>query len=145
MTSLESHLRKIREHLEAIRDCIDRGIENKPVTLGFHCSACSVEILELYLHKINKVPISKVLKHNWFKQPTLEQKKEPLADRKVGAQFPEKAKIFDLLYQIESLRDTLIYGNPTPQDIEKVIVSFQNLKSILITKLKMEGIDLEKE
>jgi CRISPR/Cas system-associated exonuclease Cas4 (RecB family) len=51
MTTLEEHRRKINEHLTEINDAIEEGIEKKPITIGFHCSACSLELLELYLHK----------------------------------------------------------------------------------------------
>ena len=45
MTSLEEHKRKIKEHLHEINDAIDEGIENKPITIGFHTSACAMELL----------------------------------------------------------------------------------------------------
>ena len=50
MTSLEEHNKKIKEHLEEINDAINQGIEKKPITIGFNCSACSIQYLELYLH-----------------------------------------------------------------------------------------------
>ena len=67
MTSIEEHKKKIKEHLEELDDAINQGIEYKPVTIGFHCSACSIQLLELYLHSINKINISSMLKHDWFK------------------------------------------------------------------------------
>ena len=57
MTSIEEHKKKIKEHLEEIEDAINSGIEKKPVTIGFHCSACSMQFLEIYLHKIDKISI----------------------------------------------------------------------------------------
>ena len=53
MTSIEEHKKKIKEHLDEIDDAINEGIEKKPITIGFHCSACSIQFLELYLHIIN--------------------------------------------------------------------------------------------
>ena len=78
MTSIKEHKKKIVEHLEEIEDAINNDIEKKPITIGFHCSAYSIQLLEVYLHKINKIPIGKVIKHDWFKKPKLEQKKNPL-------------------------------------------------------------------
>jgi len=145
MTAIEIHIKKIKEHLGEIKDAIDEGIENKPITIGFHCSACAIELLEVYLHKINKIPLSKVLKHNWFKSPKIEQKKEALAQRKVGVQFQNQEEIYALIYEIEDLRDNLVYGNSNPVQIHRVINSFLKLKLILIDKIKEEGLDLEKE
>ncbi|MEK6921996.1 MAG: hypothetical protein AABX82_08955, partial [Nanoarchaeota archaeon] len=34
---------------------IDKGIEKRPATIGFHTSACATELLELYLHKKNLI------------------------------------------------------------------------------------------
>jgi len=69
MTSIDEHKNKIREHLEEIDGAIEEGIENKPVTIGFHCSACALQFLELYLHVTNKIPIGKVVKHDWCELP----------------------------------------------------------------------------
>ena len=55
MGSIQEHKIRIKEHLEQINDAIDKGIEQRPVTIGFHCSSCSVELLQLYLHKINAI------------------------------------------------------------------------------------------
>ncbi len=87
MTSIEEHKRKIKEHNEELDEAIDKGVENRAATIGFHCSACSLQILELYLHAAKKIPTGKILKHEWFKKPTVGQKKEALADRKVGVIF----------------------------------------------------------
>lgn len=145
MTSIESHRRKIREHLNEIKDAIDEGIENKPITLGFHCSSCAVEMLELFLHLENKIPFGKVIKHNWFKKPKAEQKKGALADRKVGANFPDKDEIYSLMYEVEALRDNLVYGTPDSHKIEQILIPFLKLKKILQEKIKERGLDLEKE
>lgn len=139
----ENHLKRIREHLAELNDAIDAGVENKPVTIGLHCSACAIELFELYLHAIHKIPIGKVLKHNWFKKPHEGQKIEPLAERKVGVDFPDKDRIYSLLYEIEELRENLVYGNPTLAQINKVHHAFLRLKQELSEKLKLEGISLE--
>ena len=76
MTSIEEHKNKIKEHLEEIDDAIREGIEKRPATIGFHCSACSIQLLELYLHITNKIPMGKIIKHDWFKRPHSNQKIE---------------------------------------------------------------------
>lgn len=144
MGTIENHLKRIWEHLDELKDAIDAGIENKPVTVGLHCSACAIELLELYLHSIHKIPIGKVIKHNWFKKPQPGQKVEPLAERKVDAEFPDKDLVYDLIYTIEELRENLVYGNPTPLQIQQVYEAFLQLKLSLAFKLKQEGIEIEK-
>ena len=143
MGSIQSHIERIREHLDEIRDAIDEGIGKKPITIGFHSSACAAELLELYLHQINKIPIGKVIKHSWFKRPTQNQKIEALADRKIGAVFPDKEKIYGLFYTIEENRDNLIYGKPTDKQIDEVLDSFEKLKQTLTEEIAKGGVKIE--
>lgn len=130
MTSIEEHKKKIKEHLEEIEDAINSGIEKKPITIGFHCSACSIQFLEIYLHKINKISIGKVIKHDWFKKPKSEQKKEPLIERKLPIVFQKKEEIYKLIYEIEESRNSLMYGSPAKEKTKKVLENFQKLKEI---------------
>ena len=143
MTSTDEHIKKIKEHLEEIEDAIDQGIENKPITIGFHCSACSVELLELYLHTINKISVGHVIKHDWFKKPKIEQKKEDLIDRKLKINFNNKKEIYDLIYSIEEKRSNLVYGKSDKKVIESVLNSFLKLKEKLIELLSKEGVKIE--
>jgi len=143
MTSIDEHKKKIKEHLEEIEDAIDQGIENKPATIGFHSSACSMQLLELYLHILNKITIGKVIKHDWFKKPQKTQKIEPLIERKLQIQFPIKEQLYNLIYDIEDKRNNLMYGKTSKQEIKNVLTSFQKLKQILIKKLSEEGIKIE--
>ena len=145
MTSINGHLDKIKEHLEEIKDAVDEGIEKKPITIGFHCSACASELLEIYLHQINKIPMGKLIKHNWFKRPKEGQKIEALANRKVGAEFPDKDLIYNLIYDIEENRDNLIYGKVGTDQIKKVHDSFLELKKLMVEKLNQVGVQIEKE
>lgn len=139
MTNLEEHKRKIREHLKGIGEALDDGIENRPATLGFHASACAVELLEVYLHKKNLISTGKTLKHNWFERPKPEQKILPLAERKIKADFPGKEKIYPLIYNIEDSRDILIYGRSTPAQIRFVLDNFLKLRKLMEEKLREEG------
>ena len=81
MSAIRDHRKRIREHTECLEAAIAVGIEKRPVAIGLHTSACAVEMLELYLHKEGKIPIGKVVKHDWFKKPLPEQKVEPLIER----------------------------------------------------------------
>ncbi|HAB50772.1 MAG TPA: hypothetical protein DCE80_01105 [Ignavibacteriales bacterium] len=143
MTSIDEHKRKIREHLKEIKDAIDEGIELKPITIGFHTSACAMEILEFYLHKLNLISTGKTIKHNWFERPKPEQKILPLIERKLSVNFPDKEKIYLLIYNIEENRDNLIYGKNSPLITKFVLENFIQLKQILTEKLKEEGEEIE--
>ena len=143
MTSIEGHKIKIKEHLDEIEDAIDIGVEKRPVTIGFHCSACSIEMLELYLHVLNRISIGKAVKHNWFKPIQDSQKSEPLAERMIGADFPGKSEIFDLLRRIESKRDKLVYGKSTGEEAGQVLENFFKLKKFLSEQLKKTGVEIE--
>lgn len=143
MTSINEHKRKISEHLKEISDAIDEGIENKPITIGFHTSACAVEILELYLHKLNLISSGKTIKHNWFEKPKQEQKISPFIERKLSVNFPDKEEIYTLIYIIEENRDNLIYGKSTPHQIKVVLENFLLLKQKLKTKLQELGEEIE--
>ena len=139
MTSVEEHKNKVKEHLDEIEDAINQGIENKPITIGFHCSACSLQFLEMYLHITNKIPIGKVLKHEWFKRPKQGQKKESLVERKMPVQFEKKQEIYNLIYLLEDERNSLLYGKPTKEQVRGVIETFNKLKEIFMGLLKDEG------
>lgn len=143
MTAVEEHVKKVKEHLSEIGGAIDEGIENKPATIGFHCSACSTQLLEIYLHKTNRISIGKTIKHNWFKRPSLNQKKDPLIERNLPTDFPDKQKIYDLIYDVEESRDNLVYGKTDVPQIKKVLDSFLKLKEIFVEKLKDEGVEIE--
>ena len=135
MGAIRDHRRRIKEHMEEIEGAIAVGIERKPVTIGLHTSACAIELLELYLHKEGKIPIGKVVKHDWFKKPLPEQKVEPLIERKLKVDFLAKKEIYSLIYKIEENRSNLVYGRASKEQIETVISSFNKLKEILIEKI----------
>ncbi len=139
MTSIEEHKKKIKEHLDEINDAIDESIEKKPVTIGFNCSACAIQFLELYLHVINKISIGKVIKHDWFKKPHLGQKIEPLIERKLSANFAKKDIIYDLIYRLEEERSILMYGKPVNEQIKRVLSNFLKLKEIFMELFKNEN------
>lgn len=143
MASIALHKKHIQEHIEEIEEAIDKGIEKRPATIGFHTSACSAELLELYLHKKNLISTGKTIKHNWFERPKTGQKIKPLIERKLAVNFPFKEDIYDLMYRIEENRDNLIYGNSKTEQIEGILKTFLQLKERMIEELKNVGETLE--
>lgn len=142
MTSIDEHRKKIEEHLKEINESIDEGIEKKPVSIGFHCSACALQFLEVYLHIINKIPIGKIIKHDWFKKPQEKQKREALIERKLPVVFPKKEEIYSLIYDLEEERNSLVYGKPANEQIKKVLNTFLKLKEIFEELFKNEKFEL---
>lgn len=143
MTSIQTHKDHIREHLQEIQDAIAIGIEKRPSTIGLHVSACSISLLELYLHVLGKITVGTILKHEWFKAPKPEQKVLPFAERKLGVDFPDKDKILSLMYVIEEKRNTLIYGKPSNIALTEVYSTFEKLHSIIKENLKEHGEEIE--
>ncbi|MEK6921050.1 MAG: hypothetical protein AABX82_04155 [Nanoarchaeota archaeon] len=143
MTSVEQHKIQVKEHMQELADAIAIGLENRPATLALHVSACSISLLEMYLHVLGKISTGTTIKHDWFKRPKEGQKITPLAERKLGALFPEKEKILSLLYIIEENRNKLIYGKPTKVASDAVYSSFQQLHELIKEKLKEQGVDIE--
>lgn len=139
MTAQKIHKARIQEHLQVLKDAIAVGLESRPATIGFHASACAIDLLETYLHKIDKIPIGKQIKHDWFKRPTPEQKIKPLVERQLNINFPKKQEIFELFYALEEKRNKLIYGHATIPDIKQALETFNNAKEILLKLLQEEG------
>lgn len=137
------HIQKIIEHFEELEDAIKIGVEKRPVTIGMHTSACSTELLELYLHKLGKIPIGKIIKHEWFKPPRPGQKVKPLAERMLPMVFPEKERMFRILYIIEDNRSKLVYGKPERATAQLVYGEFAKLKELLLRMLEKEGVKIE--
>ena len=143
MTSMQLHKERIREHIQEINDAIAIGLEKRPATLGLHASACAISLVEAYLHALGKISVGSMIKHEWFKPPKAGQKIAPLAERKIGADFPHKDEIFSLMYTIEEHRNKLIYGKPTKTAIDAVLTSFQKLHKTINEKLKELGEEIE--
>jgi len=143
MSSISEHKRRIKEHLEELQEAVNIGIEKRPVTVGFHASACAMEMLEMYLHLSNLISTGKKVNHTWFKKPTEGQKIEPMIERKLPVSFPNKEKVYALIYTIEDSRDNLIYGKPTKGEVEGVFAAFQKLKVIMERKIGEKGESFE--
>src|SRR3989344_3858375 len=107
MGAISEHKRRIKEHMEELQEAVNIGIEQRPATIGFHASACAMEMLETYLHLANLISTGKKVNHVWFKRPAEGQKIEPLIERKLPVSFPEKENVYALIYAIEDSRDDL--------------------------------------
>lgn len=143
MTAQGIHRKRIEEHLQVLKDALAIGLEQRPATIGFHASACAIDLLELYLHKADKIPIGKQIKHDWFKRPLPGQKIKPLAERYLPVAFPHKPELFDLLYTLEEKRTKLVYGNATLSEIRQAIEAFEAVKKIIFPLLAKAGEHLE--
>ena len=137
------HKQHIAEHVQELADAIAIGAEKRPATIGLHVSACSIELIELYLHLLGKISTGAMLKHDWFKAPKPGQKIAPLAERKLCVDFPAKTEIFSLMYVIEEERNKLIYGKPNKVVLDAVLVVFEKLHTIMKEKIKEAGEDID--
>ena len=123
----ENHRRIIKEGFEAINWSIDKGIEDKQTTIGFHASLIAVNILELYLHEKNLIRVDYLLKHEWFKS------KNKIKE-KLNFDFDKKGEILNLLFKIEEKRNVLCYGKKQPIDtINNILESLYELKGLIET------------
>lgn len=120
----EIHIEILRESFETLKECVELGINKKQRTIGFHTSLASVEMLEMYLHKINILPVTFRLNHAWMK--SLKKIKE-----KIPHDFPQKDNIIRLTYYIEKNRDILCYGKQVESSvIKEQLEHFYNLRDI---------------
>ena len=143
MTSKEIHKQHLQEHLQELEDALAVGLEQRSSTIGLHTSACSIDLLELYLHCLDKISIGSMVKHEWFKAPKPEQKIMPLAERMLEVDFPAKEEIFSLMYLIEENRNKLIYGRPNRSTTEIVLNAFRKLHALIKEKLQESGEQIE--
>ncbi len=143
MTSLEIHKQHIREHLQVIEEAIAVGLEQRCSTIALHTSAASIDLLEIYLHRLNKISAGTTIKHEWFKAPKPGQKIAPLAERMLGVDFPHKEEILQQLYILEEYRNKLIYGKPSLASTETILKAFEKLHNLVKGKLKEAGEEIE--
>lgn len=143
MTAKDIHIAHIQEHLQEIQEAISVGLEKRSSTIALHASACSIDLIELYLHYLNKISVGTMIKHEWFKEPKLEQKIAPLAERMIGVDFPKKQEILSLMYTIEERRNKLIYGKPSASSTETILTAFNALHTLIKELLQERGEEIE--
>lgn len=128
---LDIHLRNIKESVEVLNDCIEKGLLERQRTIGFTTSAAAVDLFEMLLHKKNLLDQGALLKHEWFRSKNKLEEKLPF-------DFPEKKEFLTLIFRIEEKRNVLCYGKPQKIEVLKeVIETFNELKQ----KCKEAGID----
>ena len=122
---VEHHLRNLKESLEEVEAAVEKGVLLRQRTIGFHTSAACVDMLEIYLHKKNLIPLSFILKHEWFASKNKIQEK-------VSFPFSRKDEILSLISKVELKRNILCYGKQQPeQDIEELLHHFNSLRNIM--------------
>lgn len=120
----DTHISALRESFDIIRECVKAGIERRQRTLGFHCSAAAVDLLELLLHQIHKLDVGTTLHHEMFASAPRAKKNLP--------DFQSKDKVVDIMNKIESKRNMFVYGKQQPREIiEEFLETYNRLKEIL--------------
>jgi len=130
---IEVHKRNVKESIDVIEECIDKGVVDRQRTIGFHVSAACIDLLEIYLHQENLIDPGLILKHEWFKGKRRLQERLPF-------DFPRKMEIVQIISYIEEQRNILCYGKPQKEEsIGYILQEFHTLKKIF----KELGIDAE--
>ena len=128
---LESHQKNIKESLEVIQECIEKGLEARQRTLAFSASVVSADLLEVLLHKLNLIDTGFIVKHEWLKSKNKTAEKLPF-------DFPKKKEILALMADIEERRNMLCYGSPQKVEvIQDVLEKLNTLRKLL----KEVGVD----
>lgn len=121
---VDLHLKNLKESLEVIEECIQKGIQSRQRTIGFNTSAACIDMLEILLHKKSLIEPGFVIKHEWLKSKTKISEKFPF-------DFIQKEEILNLIFKIEEKRNLLCYGKPKElKEIHEVIENFNKLKKI---------------
>lgn len=119
----EEHLRAVKESMEVIKEAVQVGLELRQLTIGFHCSAAAVHMLELFLHQHQAIDLGKVIKHDIFAS-------REKVERLLPEDFPDKASIIPLLVQLETKRNLLCYGKVRPkEEVEEYLRVFHSVRS----------------
>lgn len=122
---VEKHMIKLKESIEVLEEYVKEGkLIERQRSIGFHTSAASVDLLEIYLHKNNLIDPGMQLKHDWFASKNKVESKLPF-------NFKNKKKIIDTIMKIEKKRNILCYGAPQKKKIiTENIRLFQKLRKI---------------
>ena len=121
---IEAHKKLIKESLEVIREAINNGYADRQRTLGFHCSAVLMDMLEIYLHSKNLIDPGASIKHDLFGS-------EKKADERLPHSFDHRTQIIKILIEIEKRRNLLCYGKGHDERfIEEYLELFNKAKRI---------------
>ena len=131
----EKHLEILKEVLDEIETSLKdkRGLLIHQRRLAFSLSLGAVNLLELYLHRINIIKEGAKIDHRWFKRKEeriLEQLENQII---VSIDDVDKMKeIIEIISKIEEKRDDIAYGAPSTENLlqEKINLFFK-LKKIV--------------
>lgn len=131
----DEHIMALKEHIRNLEDCIERGLVDNQRNIGYNASQGSIELFSIYMHHLNLVgPSSEKWDHRIFK--SLKKMKEA-----IPYEFPQKVEILSLMTTIEEKRNILCYGKRrTEKEIRKVIVSFQEIKRLILREMNLHDI-----
>lgn len=131
--NLESHRKSIKESLEVIKESINKDVMKRQRTIGFHCSAAIIDILEIYLHSKNLIGPGTNMKHDFFSS-------ERKALEKLPRDFENKKKIVCILTDIEKRRNILCYGKEQSKEYVEDYIELFNKGVRLFESM---GVDYE--
>lgn len=121
---LEAHQQRLRESIQVIEECIEKGIIERQRNIGFNTSAAAIDMLEMLLHTENCIDHGMVIKHDWF---TSERK----VKEKLSFDFSSKQEITRLICAIEAKRNILCYGKTQKAEtLQELIKDFNVLRNI---------------
>lgn len=120
---VDNHRLRLRESLRHIATAIADGPADNQRTIGFHASAASVDLLNIYLHQTGRLDVSADISHRKLRS-------QRLLDEAMPYDFPDKAILCALLIQIESARDGLCYGRlQDAASVEETLRAFGDLRA----------------
>ena len=121
---LEEHQKRLKESLDVIEDCIQKGALERQRNIGFNVSAAAVDMLEMLLHTKNLISPGVIIKHDWFSSTNK-------INEKIQPDFPNKKEILNLMHDIETKRNILCYGKTQKLEIiQETLQKFNILKNI---------------
>ncbi len=121
--NIESHRRALKESMEEIRNAVLFGLQKRQRTIGFHCSAAALDMLEIFLHENNLINPGTTMKHDIF--ASTRKAKEKLPD------FQNNDKLIGLIGKLENQRNLLVYGkSQEKRKIEEYLETFNKIKEI---------------
>lgn len=131
--NIESHQKSLKESLEVIEECIEKGLVERQRTIGFSASAACADMLEIFLHQQSLIDPGFIIKHEWLKSKNQIKEKLPF-------DFPKKEEILSCIQKVEEKRNLLCYGKPQPEEtIRDILGQFNKVKN-LFKEVGLNGI-----
>lgn len=122
-----NHKIRLRESLEVITWSVGRDVVAYQRTIGFHTSAASVDLLNVYLHQAALLDPSSDINHRRMGSERMLREALPF-------DFPQKDPLIRLLCAVEDARSRLCYGRPQTTDVvEATVAAFGELRRIFHT------------